>query len=216
MPLGGARRLTLSSGVQTVEKAYAALAERYIALFGSLESVAADDLALIRRHLGAVAGPVVDVGCGPGHLTAYLQSLGVQVTGIDPVPEFISHAKSAYPETPFELGSLATLDAPALGFSGILAWYSLIHLPPDRVDAVLADLRSATAPDARLVVGFFVGDEISAFDHKVFTAYRWPVDEYARRLTRAGFVEVERLERPRDGDTRPHAAIAARAAYRVP
>jgi hypothetical protein len=47
------------------------------------------------------------------------------------------------------------------------------------------------------------------FDHKVMTAYRWPVDEFSERLARAGFAEVERLRRPGDGTYRPHAAIAA-------
>lgn len=59
------------------------------------------------------------------------------------------------------------------------------------------------------MVGFFDGDEVVAFDHKVVTAYRWPVDELSARLTRAGFTEVERQQRPSDGTHRPHAAIAA-------
>ena len=61
------------------------------------------------------------------------------------------------------------------------------------------------------MVGFFDGDEAEAFDHKVVTAYRWPVDEFSERLARAGFTEVERRRRPSDGTHRPHAAIAARA-----
>lgn len=65
------------------------------------------------------------------------------------------------------------------------------------------------APSGTLVLGFFDGDEVAAFDHKVVTAYRWPVDELSERLTRAGFTEVERLHRPADGTHRPHAAIAA-------
>jgi hypothetical protein len=60
-----------------------------------------------------------------------------------------------------------------------------------------------------LVVAIFVGDEVAAFDHKVVTAYRWPVDEFSERLARAGFAEVERPQRPSDGAHRPHAAVAA-------
>jgi hypothetical protein len=52
------------------------------------------------------------------------------------------------------------------------------------------------APAGTLVLGVFDGDEVAAFDHKVVTAYRWPVDEFVERLTRAGFTEVERLQRP--------------------
>jgi triacylglycerol lipase len=46
-----------------------------------------------------------------------------------------------------------------------------------------------------LVVGFFDSDsDVSEFDHKVTTAYRWPVDVFAEQLTEAGFTEVERLQ----------------------
>ncbi len=67
------------------------------------------------------------------------------------------------------------------------------------------------APAGTLVLAIFVGDEVAAFDHKVVTAYRWPVDEFSRRLADAGFMEVERAQRPGDGTRRPHAAIAATA-----
>lgn len=59
------------------------------------------------------------------------------------------------------------------------------------------------------MVGFFDGDEVGAFDHKVTTAYRWPPDELSRWLLRAGFTEVEQLRRPGDDTQRPQAAIAA-------
>ena len=65
------------------------------------------------------------------------------------------------------------------------------------------------APAGTLVVALFVGDEVAAFDHKVVTAYRWPVEEFSGRLARAGFTEVESLQRPGEGTQRPHAALAA-------
>jgi hypothetical protein len=64
------------------------------------------------------------------------------------------------------------------------------------------------------VLGLFDGAEVAAFDHKVVTAYYWPADEMSERLARAGFTEVERLQRPVDGHYRPHVAIAAIAADR--
>ena len=85
----------------------------------------------------------------------------------------------------------------------------MIHLPPHELDGVLAEFRRVTTPGGALVLAIFVGDEVAAFGHKVVTAYRWPVDEFSERLARAGFTEVERLQRPGDGTYRPHAAIAA-------
>lgn len=195
-----------------VQQAYASVAELYIGLFGTSQQVHADDLAFIGQHLSSQPGTVLDLGCGPGHLTGYLRSLGVDATGIDMVPEFITHAKAAHPSGRFQLGSMNSLDVANHSVSGILAWYSLIHLPPPELDGVLAEFRRAMAPAGTLVVGFFDGDEVAAFDHKVVTAYRWPADEFSGRLTQAGFKEVARLRRPSDGTHRPHAAIAATAA----
>ncbi|MER7893491.1 class I SAM-dependent methyltransferase [Micromonospora sp. NPDC094482] len=195
--------------MEQVRQAYASVAELYIGLFGTSQQVHADDLAFIGRHLTGRPGTVLDLGCGPGHLTDHLRSLGADATGIDLVPEFIAHARAAHPGGSYQLGSFEELAVADHSVAGILAWGSLIHLPPEGLDGVLAELRRVMAPAGRLVVAIFVGDEVAAFDHKVVTAYRWPVDEFSERLARAGFAEVERLQRPSEGPHRPHAAIAA-------
>jgi SAM-dependent methyltransferase len=192
-----------------VRQAYASVAELYIGLFGTSQQAHADDLAFIGRHLAGRPGPVLDLGCGPGHLTAYLRSLGADATGIDLVPEFIAHAQAAHPGGSYHLGSFENLAATDHSVAGILAWGSLIHLPPQDLDGVLAEFRRVMAPGGTLVSAIFAGDEVAAFDHKVVTAYRWPADAFSERLARAGFTEVERLQRPGEGDRRPHAAIAA-------
>ena len=193
-----------------VRRAYGAVAEQYIELFGTSAEVHADDLAMIDRHLSIRPGTVLDVGCGPGHLTAHLRSLDVDAAGIDLVPELIAHARATHPDGRYALGSMHSLPVPDGSLAGILAWYSLIHVPPDDLDRVLAELRRAMAPAAALVAGFFDGDEVMAFDHKVVTAFRWPVDVLSARLRRAGFTEVERQRRPgvAQSGSRPHAAVA--------
>jgi SAM-dependent methyltransferase len=195
--------------MERVRQAYASVAELYIELFGTSQQVHADDLAFIGRHLSGRPGTVLDLGCGPGHITGYLRSMGVDAMGIDMVPEFIAHAQAAHPSGRYQLGSIENLDVANHSIAGILAWYSLIHLPPQNLDGVLAEFRRAVVPAGTVVLGLFDGDEVAAFDHKVVTAYRWPVDELSERLTRAGFTEVERLQRPSEGTHRPHAAIAA-------
>lgn len=189
-----------------IGRAYGVMAEPYIELVRTSE-VAADDLALIDRHLSIRPGTVLDVGCGPGHLTAHLRARQVDAVGLDVVPEFIDHARATYPHGRYALGSMRRLPFPDRSVAGILAWYSLIHLSPDELDGVLAELRRVVSPAGALVAGFFDGHAVAPFDHKVTTAYFWPVDEFATRLERAGFTEVERGQRP--GGARPHAAVAA-------
>jgi hypothetical protein len=93
------------------------------------------------------------------------------------------------------------------------SWYSTIHLPPKDLERMLARFHRLLAPAGMLVIGFFDSDDdVAEFDHAVITAYRWPADAFAERLTAVGFTEVERLQQqfPQRPDRR-YAAIAARA-----
>jgi ubiquinone/menaquinone biosynthesis C-methylase UbiE len=55
-------------------------------------------------------GILADVGCGPGHVAAYLAERGARVVGIDVSPGMIAVASARYPEE-FEVGSLLALPA---------------------------------------------------------------------------------------------------------
>ncbi len=204
------RRRTVPS-VGDVRRAYRAAADTYIGLFDGVDNVHPEDVAFIEQHLGSEVGGVLDAGCGPGHLTAHLCDLGVRAMGVDFTPEFIDHARNAHPGAQFRLGSLSDLAEPDGAFAGVLAWYSLIHLPPDAIDPVLAELRRVTATGGILVVGFFTASEVVEFDHKVTPAYYWPVDALSGRLAAVGFAELDRSTRQHDlaTGTRAHAAIAA-------
>ena len=58
------------------------MSEQYIALFDGDWQAHVDDTALVRDHLVGLDGAVLDLGCGPGHWSAYLHSLGADVTGV--------------------------------------------------------------------------------------------------------------------------------------
>lgn len=194
----------------TVRTAYSAINELYIDLFGSPTDLAPDDTAFVLRHLADAEGPVLDLGCGPGHFTHVLHEAGLAATGIDLVPEFVAHARSRYPDVPFRVDSLRAVDAPTATIGGVLAWFSLIHFAPAELPDILAEFSRILAPCARLVIGFFDSTEhVEMFPHKVTSAYRWPVDDMSELLRSAGFTELERQQRPRVGEVRPHAMLAA-------
>lgn len=199
--------------LQPVRDAYTFASGQYIDLCGGDVQNHDDEAALVRKHLAGTSGPVFDLGCGPGHWTAYLHSLGTVVVGVDMVPEFVAHARATHPGPGFRLGSMTKLDVPAHSVAGILAWYSTIHVPPSELDQVLAGFRRLLTPAGVLVAGFFDSDDdVAAFDHAVTTAYRWPADVFADRLAKAGLTEVERLQhQSKERPDRRYAAIAARA-----
>ncbi|WP_369525729.1 class I SAM-dependent methyltransferase [Streptomyces chartreusis] len=94
----------------------------------------------------AGGGPVADIGCGPGHVTAHLHALGVDAFGIDLSPGMVAVARRDHPGLRFEVGSMTDLDLPAESVAGMLAWQSLIHIPDDEVPSVIEHFHRALRP----------------------------------------------------------------------
>ena len=68
---------------------------------------------LLDRVLDHAAGqPVVEVGSGPGHVTAHLAAHGADATGIDLSPAMVAEARRRFPGPSFEVGDLRSLHRP--------------------------------------------------------------------------------------------------------
>ncbi len=192
-----------------VRQAYAVRASEYTAILGSIDGMHELDRNRIERWARQTSGRVLDAGCGPGHWTDFLHKLGVDVSGIDLVPEFIQSACIRFPDVSFQVASLRALNMADGSVNGVLAWYSLIHLPPAELPQVLAELARVLEPPGHLLVGFFEGEPTEPFDHAVAKAYYWSVDQMSSMLHDAGF-EVIDVETRQDPGSRPHAAISAK------
>ncbi|PPF46014.1 SAM-dependent methyltransferase [Pseudoclavibacter sp. AY1F1] len=188
--------------------AYAERALEYADALGSIAAMAQEDRELIGRWAGEIDGPVLDVGCGPGHWTAWLHARGVDIVGLDPVREFVEIALDRHQECDFRQGTVEALDVASASLAGALAWYSLIHLEPPRIPGALMELARCIRPGGGLLIGFFEGPVVAPFGHKVTTAYAWPVAEFARLLDDAGFL-VEEVHVRTDTGHRPHGALVA-------
>ncbi|RKN43798.1 class I SAM-dependent DNA methyltransferase [Streptomyces hoynatensis] len=191
--------------LRTTADAYDAIATVYAEL-------PRDDLAtfpLDRAVLAAFAeltrgaGPVAELGCGPGPVTAHLRDLGLDVFGVDLSPVMIRLAREAYPDLRFTVGSMDALDLAGGELVGIVSWYSVIHAPPKELPTYFAEFRRVLAPGGHLLLAFFEseGGPVTEFDHKVTAAYRWPIDELAALAGEAGFAEIGRMLRePCEGE----------------
>ncbi len=144
-------------------------------------------------------GTVADVGCGPGRITAYLRQLGVDAFGIDLSPGMIEVARRDHPGLRFDLGSMTDLALADNSMSGLVAWYSLIHVPDDQVSSVLAHFQRVLRPGGPLLLSFHVGDEpqlktqgYGGHPMKVYV-HRRRHDQMTAWLNDAGFaVEIHR------------------------
>ncbi|RLL68025.1 class I SAM-dependent methyltransferase [Streptomyces sp. Z26] len=158
---------------------------------------------LVRGH-GTEGGlPVLDVGCGTGRMTAQLAGLGLTASGVDLSPGMIGVARQTEPGLRFEVGSMEALDVPDGTLGGILAWYSVIHIPLDRLPTVFGEFSRVLAPGGHLLLAFQVGDEplrlTEAWGHPVsLDFHRRRPERIEELLAGAGLPVRARLSRERD------------------
>ena len=183
--------MTSTTSAYSTTAAYSTRADDYIDLLGSMAAVHPADREIIRAWAEKLRGTVVDAGCGPGHWTHYLATLGLSVRGIDRVPSFIAHARSTHPGIRFDLRSIDDIDEPDGSLGGVLSWFSTIHHEPSQIATPLTEFARVLRPGGQLALGFFTGAAVQPFDHAVVRAYRWPAEDLHLALNHAGFDVIE-------------------------
>jgi len=153
----------------------------------------------------AGVGAVLDVGCGPGRLTDYLHRLGLMVFGVDLSSEMVAVARRTYPNIRFDVGSMLALDLPDGTLGGVVANYSIIHVPCEQLPEVFAEFYRVLASGGYVLLVFQVGDErlqlTEAFGHPIaLNFYRRPPDRVAKLLRQAGLdPRVQMVREPDEG-----------------
>ena len=198
---------------------YDAVARDYARIVTGLDAEGPLDRAMLADFADRVDGPVADVGCGTGRLTAYLAGLGIDVVGIDLSPGMIEVARQTYPTLRLEVGSMTALDLADGAVAGVLAWYSIIHTPLGGLPAVMSELHRVLTPGGHLLLGFQAGHDehramTHAYGHEVSCdAWLHAPDTVTGILAAAGLVVEARLVRePTGHERRPQASLLARRA----
>ncbi len=110
-------------------------------------------------------GIICDMGCGPGQIACYLHSQGVKACGVDLSPAMVQQAQSLNPEIPFQRGDmLALADVADNSYGGIAAFYSIVHIPRQKVVRALQELKRVLRPKGVLLLTFHIGQEIKHLD----------------------------------------------------
>ncbi|MFO0575934.1 MAG: class I SAM-dependent methyltransferase [Polyangia bacterium] len=115
-----------------------------------------DRFAARVRSTGGIA---CDLGCGPGHVARYLHERGAPVCGVDLSPGMLEQARRLHPGLDFFVGDLFALPVADAAWSGVVAFYSLVHIAPPERPRALREILRVLRPGAPLLAGFHVGDE---------------------------------------------------------
>jgi SAM-dependent methyltransferase len=208
--------------LDVVRDSYDQVADNYV------DMVLTTGIGDIRRHpwlkasIDAFAdtvgglGPVLDVGCGPGTVTAYLDERGLDVSGVDLSPRMIENARRLHPQCRFAVASATDLDLGPESLGGVLGWWSLFNLPRDVLPQVLAHFAQALKPGGHFITATHVGDEDALRTEAYggvpvrWTTHKWRPEQFADLIEQAGLHPVAELRLPAEEKTGPGVVIMAR------
>ena len=189
---------------RAVRDVYDAMAADYAQTYGGLDGLPLDTeiLDLIARR-AAGRGPVLDVGCGPAHLGAYLAARGARVVGLDLAPLMLAEARRR--RGALELGAavadLRELPVASGSCAGVVSFYVLHHLPRSELAGALGEFRRALAPGGELALAVHEGEgEFVGRSDPLVMGTLYSAAELESALARARL----RVETVRRRDPLPH------------
>jgi SAM-dependent methyltransferase len=182
--------------------AYDVVADEYVRrIFDELQYKPLDR-QLLDRFAASVreVGTACDMGCGPGHVARYLHQQGVRVCGVDLSPAMVERARRLTPGVEFREGDMMALDAADGTWAGIVAFYSIIHIPRADMTRTLEELRRVLRPGGVLLLAFHIGDNTVHLDEwwgqsVSVDFFFFRSDEVSSYLRAAGFEIEEIIER---------------------
>ncbi len=196
----------MSSSLESVRTAYDLACEPYARKFVNELDHKPLDRVLLKRFADSVGAErlILDIGCGPGHTTAHLTSLGLMATGVDLSPMMIEVASRTFPHSRFEVGDFFALRHESSSIAGILAFYCIVHLTTEQLVLVFEEMYRVLCDGGVLLLSFHVGSEVIRAENFLDTSAVLEFTFFETRqveaaLMTAGFAPIDlRVRAPYD------------------
>lgn len=188
---------------QKVVKCYDSVAVRYAdKFFRELENKHMDRILLQSfASENADKGRMIDLGCGPGQTTAFLNRFGVtDILGMDISPVMIEQARKLNPGLKFETGNMLQLNYSDDEFGSAVAFYAIVHFDEIQLTVALNEIKRVIKSNGQFLFSFHLGNEVAHhdtfLDHPVsIDFYFWETNKIIKIAKEAGFQVVDILER---------------------
>ncbi|MFG2030634.1 class I SAM-dependent DNA methyltransferase [Streptomyces sp. NPDC048825] len=186
----------------SVRRSYDTVAEEYAARLHDELAGKPLDRALLACLLEQTepGTAIADLGCGPGHVAAWLAEKGARTVGIDLSAGMLKAGRRRFAQVEFREGDLLELPAEDGEFGAAVAFYTIIHLDPGDLHRAFEETGRILRPSGLLLLSFHIGQEIRHLDewwgHDVDVDFRFLEPAHiAGLLEAAGFAVEMHMER---------------------
>jgi SAM-dependent methyltransferase len=131
------------------------------------------DPVMLPLALANGAKTALDVGCGEGRFCRMLAARGIAVTGIDPTPSLIGHARRCDANGTYVEAEAAHLPFGDGEFDLVVSYLSLIDIPD--VAPAIAEMTRVLKPGGRLLIANLNGFNTAGQEAD------WSLDEHGKR-----------------------------------
>jgi len=175
-------------------------------IYGRYQMFEEIDTILSKLPKGA---KVLDLGCGTGHFSSYIKTLGYDVTGLDPSTKMLDYSRQNFPDITFVEGYSNTLPFEANTFDLIISIEVLRYLDTKIVKESYEDIYRTLKPGGKIFIthvntlateGYFLFYHLKKVLHALkgteyHNAYFTSANKEERILKQIGFKHISCIGR---------------------
>ncbi|MCK5298069.1 MAG: class I SAM-dependent methyltransferase [Candidatus Heimdallarchaeota archaeon] len=131
-----------------------------------------EEMSFLQEFISLIKekGKVLDIGCGVGlpytkYLSDYFEVIGIDISEVQ-----IDRAKKNVPKAQFYVKDMTELDFPEATFDGIIAYYSIIHVPREEQYKLFVNLYRMLKPNGFAMFSLHSTDDPEYINEEFFGA----------------------------------------------